>query len=711
MGVINEERVNMVKEWAKANPKPVHGLCPEINQWFRTTKGVENYNYVTGERKVLDFDPSNSWNAWRRHGYHNGVTPRTYDYEGFYVRNVEELNALEIAKVIVDAHRGKNGELKEWYYGGSYYRNCDVRYFLFKGDDNVYRSDGSTMIGNGHYSKDFLNTLHYMSDCFVDAVNYHQLLAFDSNIDFNSYGQWHSDTDKHYMYEYERWYKMHFVPRNVSQKAKDLASYELESIDRPTTQLNDVGNVIIFQQLDDNYGVLRCFRYANDSMFGVPWEEKCRLFVDTKGKATVMEPVMDTWQIKSSLPYGINCETMVFNAEEMMEWKPLRYIWDCVKEDPKLANFVRILRHPVVEQLAKAGYPHIAKWVGNGGTVAANLRDYFGVEKERKLPFFKLLGVNKFVLNAAEKCGDNCLAVIKEIKKWCGQFDCTKMDEPTCEAIASYIGNVRGWGEYKTIDELVPGRRHAYYYRSAAKLSYAWSNPLTDEERKWVTKLLRLEAKTAGCCQLYKDAVSSYNNLNNKPRIDLFNMHSFDDIRRFHDAILALKLEEDRERQALRDMREKERQEALTKKWEKLQEERVATYEWDGEENDNFVVRTPHSLMEIREEGLALSHCVGGYVEKHALGHTNILFLRHKDSPDIPFFTMEIANGEVIQIHGSHNRWLGTSPEAIPFVYRYLTQLGVQFDTKMLLSTAMGYGRGSEFLDESYLYAKESEVA
>ena len=99
-----------------------------------------------------------------------------------------------------------------------------------------------------------------------------------------------------------------------------------------------------------------------------------------------------------------------------------------------------------------------------------------------------------------------------------------------------------------------------------------------------------------------------------------------------------------------------------------------------------------------------LHHCVGGYVDKHALGETNILFLRSKVNADIPFFTIEINNNNhVVQIHGSHNRWLGNEPDAVPFVYTYFEKLGVDYDKKLLLNKGSGYSAGSENLDESYL--------
>ena len=72
-------------------------------------------------------------------------------------------------------------------------------------------------------------------------------------------------------------------------------------------------------------------------------------------------------------------------------------------------------------------------------------------------------------------------------------------------------------------------------------------------------------------------------------------------------------------------------------------------------ENDTFIIRAPTSMQEIINEGKALRHCVGSYAERHANSKTVILFLRHKDDPDTPFFTVEMHGKEYRQIQGFKN--------------------------------------------------------
>lgn len=66
---------------------------------------------------------------------------------------------------------------------------------------------------------------------------------------------------------------------------------------------------------------------------------------------------------------------------------------------------------------------------------------------------------------------------------------------------------------------------------------------------------------------------------------------------------------------------------------------------------------TPHSLQEIIQEGSILRHCVGSqhYIERHTQGKQR-LFYPKKRKPDMPYFTLEYRNQQVIQIQGKCNR-------------------------------------------------------
>lgn len=105
---------------------------------------------------------------------------------------------------------------------------------------------------------------------------------------------------------------------------------------------------------------------------------------------------------------------------------------------------------------------------------------------------------------------------------------------------------------------------------------------------------------------------------------------------------------------AARAQREKERAAAAEKR-------RIALERRYGYGKDGLLIRAPKDAEEIRAEGQALKHCVGGYAERHADGRCTILFLRREKEPDKPFLTIEMNGAKLIQIHGFRNEGMYTA--------------------------------------------------
>lgn len=80
----------------------------------------------------------------------------------------------------------------------------------------------------------------------------------------------------------------------------------------------------------------------------------------------------------------------------------------------------------------------------------------------------------------------------------------------------------------------------------------------------------------------------------------------------------------------------------------------LTTFEW---EDGNLLIRPAASATELKKEGSALHHCVSRYAEDHASGKTAIFFIRHKDSPEESYFTLELDEKNLIvrQNRGKHN--------------------------------------------------------
>ena len=681
------DRVEMIREWVKKNNEPEREFCPEINQYFKTSKGYEIWNSKTLLRERIPYDPT-SWQATRDYHIVNKTSVRS-SYEGFYVRNIKELKCLEISYVVMDGGRGQNSVPKSWDYYG--YRS---RYFIFK-DGNVYDAMGDEHLVNvgGRYNKGVYKDIHSWHSLFTSMVNYKELKKFDKTANFND--PWRDyDNDSLYAplpYQYAEWYKRNLVPRKPSKLVDKLKAYELKEIDYPEGVEN---KIMVYQQLDEEYAVLRYFgdRYYKG--------ERARLFISSKGKPTLMVKEGENWEIKGSTTWALRGKPIIINRKEMETWKPLRYILPCLGDEITIENICDYLRHPIIEQLYKSGYEIITKSILSDRNIVHNLKTYFLIEKETKQPLYKMLGVNKYVLNAAEKRKSNNLRIIRELKYFFGQFDISNCPEDVAEKIANYITDKDKGYSSNSITELVYHNDGRYaWWTTYAK----YETLLTEKERKWILKLIRMEDKEEGCLRTYKDIIRTYRAIDIKPEIDLYDVHSLGDITRLHDALVQLKIQQDQERQARYNEHQKKMREAAQKQFEKLQDARIEKFEY---ENETYCIRVPKELDEITKEGVMLSHCVGGYLNRHANGETNIMFLRKKEDEKTPWFTIEIDNGNhVVQIHGSHNRWLGNEPEVISFVYEWLTKIGADFDKKLLLNKGVGYSPSSETLDESYLQA------
>lgn len=91
-------------------------------------------------------------------------------------------------------------------------------------------------------------------------------------------------------------------------------------------------------------------------------------------------------------------------------------------------------------------------------------------------------------------------------------------------------------------------------------------------------------------------------------------------------------------------------------------------YAW---QKDGLLIRPARTQEELREEGAALHHCVGGYAKRMADGETAIFFIRKADAPDTPYFTLELKKKRVIQCRTAHNASYTGRPEVLAFVQEW----------------------------------------
>nr|DAS04651.1 MAG TPA: PcfJ like protein [Caudoviricetes sp.] len=98
---------------------------------------------------------------------------------------------------------------------------------------------------------------------------------------------------------------------------------------------------------------------------------------------------------------------------------------------------------------------------------------------------------------------------------------------------------------------------------------------------------------------------------------------------------------------------EKRKREAETKK--KFEQVTKARKNMEMTIN-GYVFILPKRASDLVEEGSALHHCVGTYVEDHASGETTIIFIRNSDNLDRPLYTMEFQKKDIVQIRAKYNK-------------------------------------------------------
>ena len=556
-----KDKATMVKEWCLKNEYPVQILCPVINQTIHTSKGWEMWNSKTGQRNKIDWDP-NRWSENRARGIENVCGSRSYEYESFYIRYVKQLDALEVSHICMEGNRGKDGVPREWYYGNGRCYTYQTRLFLFHDDPNAYTKEGDVWTGGKYYSHDMKEALHdWQRKCLFPQEGMKELQKFDKES-----GITRTWGDREYMYgwDFVSWYEKSFIKRNKSKTYTELKDYKLEDIQVPNLEHGHRRGY--YQKLDEKNCVIRVYdsewtRWdpVTRSYPPTPAKEICRVFISNKGKATIMGKEGNGWVIKANLPYGATGRLDMKNEEEMFQWKPLKYIRPCFDMRERrifLDDLIAILRHPIIEQIYKAGYPKTALHILQHDGVPSYLRDYFGVEKEKKQPLFKLLKCNKFLLKAIENSEDGrgcpIPKIAEQVKYFYGSDDASNATEDVINAIADYLQK----DPFNHIADLCPGKTTYNTWRYGHQKNFA---SLTDEDRKWIMKLFRMEQKHLGSIRLYTDVISTYNRINEKPELNLYNIQDYNDMERMHDALVAIQIREQSERRAMYSAEEAER--------------------------------------------------------------------------------------------------------------------------------------------------------
>lgn len=121
-------------------------------------------------------------------------------------------------------------------------------------------------------------------------------------------------------------------------------------------------------------------------------------------------------------------------------------------------------------------------------------------------------------------------------------------------------------------------------------------------------------------------------------------------MKEFHDLYLEEKVQKENQ----------ERSEKADKKFQKIQEEAEKNTEHFCYERAGYIITPAQRASDLIRESEFQHHCVGAsetYMRRMEKGESYILFLRKKENPEVPYYTIEAAwDGEIKQAYSAYNR-------------------------------------------------------
>ena len=612
------------------------------------------------------------------------VTSAKKEIFSYYGKYHKEIDALEIASVVMKGNRAKDGEKRTWEY-------TDInneRYFLFK--------NGEAIKGFSYLQKDgkfYDKTLRHwlQSDLSQNIHNRYfdeQALAF---FGFKAIEKWMNDNIHWIPYRVGYWYEK-VAERPIKQNSVKKAFMESE-------ELVDFSNEYLFSLFKVSDSGVVCVPYKDGVLIRyytsgkylpqkLLYMEKYRFFFNEK-EEFILQKRGDKWG-----PCAANNCYQSCSAEHIVNFNELRKVKridrcvdtllnnEFLNRDSFIINLIYTLKYPIVEKLGKAGYKYLmSKMIWSPATL---LRDKFETTPKKTGTLYENLGVNKIQLKILEQLRDpykNTLPSIKFIKQ-IGGDDVIHWDEKKSRKIFKFASKAGDWSGL-VIKENYLGAFDCVRYAGKDFIP-------TAQDRKNIKNLINLQDKTPDIdvVRMFRDTVYTVCDRVHEvlPNMNPFEAKTLRDLQWMHDQYT--------------DIANAQRYNNLKKdgRWDKFNKKRIEKYEKIGDEFEIIVPREPRDII---NEGASLNHCVGGYLEFVASGYKTILFLRKVSEPDKSFYTIEVGNSNIIQIHGNHNKWLGNNPEAIQFVIDWLKDIQVYCSLRILFNLGQGYSGSNNNLDHS----------
>lgn len=709
MSTINFEKA--IKYIKSLPAVPDSALTPDvIIKWDKTksyrtewgNKIVEKspvfYCPKTGEVKFLDRAPDNYKHDYLFDNREDIRTPYTVNEKdsvttakkeifSYYGKYHKEIDAFEIASIEMNGGRSKDGEKRIWEY-----KDINLeRYFLFRNGEAIkgfsyLQKDGK------FYDKTLLHWL--ISDIPQNIHNRYfdkQTLAF---LGFKATEEWLRRDTYWVPFRVGRWYEK-VAERPVKENSIKKSLMESEGL----TDFSNEYLSNLFLKNGSSDGVI-CVPYKDGALIRyytskyrsqkLLYTEKYRFFFNEK-EEFILKKNCDKWvSCAANNCYQQCIAERIVNFNELRKIKRIDRCVDVLlnneflNKDSFIVNLIYTLKYPIVEKLGKAGYKYLMSKMIWSPTVM--LRDKFGTTPKKMGTLYENLGMNKIQLKMLEQFRDpykNTLPSIKFIKQ-IGGDDIIHWDEKKSRKIFKFASQAQNWFGLALKENYLGSIDYFKWNREVKEFVP------TNQDRKNIKNLINLQDKNpdVDVVRLFRDTVYTMCDRVHEilPNMNPFEARSLRDLQWMHDQYT--------------NIANAQRFNNLKKdgNWEKFNKKRIEMYEKVG---DEFEIVVPREPVDIINEGASLNHCVGGYLESVASGYKTILFLRKVSEPEISFYTIEVNNFNVVQIHGKHNKWLGNNPEAIQFVIDWLQDIQIYCSRKILFNLGQGYSGSNDNLDHS----------
>ena len=652
--------------------------CPKTGEVEFLERAPDNYkhDYLFDNRE----DIRNPYTANEK----DSVTTAKPEIFSYYGKYHKEIDAFEIASVVMKGNRAKAGEKRCWEY-----KDINLeRYFLF-GNGEAIKGFSYLQKDGKFYDKTLLHWLQ--SDIPQNIHNRYfdkQGLLF---FRFEATEEWLRRKAYWIPFRVGHWYEK-VAERPVKENSVKKALMESEGLtDFPKEYLSNLFKIsdqgVICVPYKD--GVL--VRYYEGGYYTsqiIDYREKYRFFFNEK-EEFILQKRGDKWSsCAANNCYSACSAEHIVNFNELRKVKRIDRCVDVLlnngflNKDSFIVNLIYTLKYPIVEKLGKAGYKYLmSKMIWSPTTL---LRDKFETTPKKTGTLYENLGMNKIQLKMLEQFRDpykNTLPSIKFIKQ-IGGDDVIHWDEKKSRKIFKFASKAGDWSGLVLKEN---------YLGVPDCVRYARKDFIpTDQDRKNIKNLINLQDKYSGVdvVRMFRDTVYTICDRVHEilPNMNPFEARTLRDLEWMHNQYT--------------DIANAQRYNNLTKdgKWDKFNKKRIEKYEKIGDEFEIIVPREPKDII---NEGASLNHCVGGYLESVASGYKTILFLRKVSEPDKSFYTIEVGNSNIIQIHGNHNKWLGNNPEAIQFVIDWLKDIQVYCSLRILFNLGQGYSGSNNNLDHS----------